>query len=173
MPNRKSHPIAGVVADSENEIMTVFPSIASTGLGRALGVLYESIPLKINGVKLSYLLFPLPTSPVALVWYFLLKLTGWRCVLTNRTVQKWSGLGNRLLAQVPLSDIAKIVVAQRPGQSFYRAADLELYGTDGKRLMTLAAIPHAEIFRESILEARDALVRVENSLATIRARQTA
>jgi len=173
MPERKPHPIAGVTADSENEIMTVFPSIASTGLGRALGLLYDSIPLKINGVKLSYLLFPLPTSPLALAWYFLLKLTGWRCVLTNRAVQSWSAVGSRLIAQVSLSDVAEIVVVQRGGQSFYRASDLELYGADGKRLMTLAGIPNADIFRESILEARDALVQVESSLATIRARQTA
>jgi len=173
MPDRKPHPIAGVTADSENEIMTVFPSIASTGLGRGLGLLYESIPLKINGVKISYLLFPLPTSPLALVWYFLLKLTGWRCVLTSRAVQSWSAVGSRMFAQVPLSDVADIVVVRRPGQAFYRASDLELYGADGKRLMTLAGIPHAEIFRESILEARDARVQVENSLTTIRSRQTA
>ena len=173
MPNRKPHPIAGVTADSENEIMTVFPSIASTGLGRALGLLYESIPLKINGVKLSYLLFPLPTSPLALVWYFLLKLTGRRYVLTNRAVQAWSAIGSRLFKQVPLSDIAEIEVVHQAGQSFYRASDLELYGTGRKRLMTLAGIPNAEVFRESLLEARDSLTQVRDSLATIRSRQTA
>ena len=53
--------ISGVSAGVENVVMTVYPSIAATGIGRLLGCLYESIPSRICGIKLSNLLFTLPT----------------------------------------------------------------------------------------------------------------
>ena len=138
-----------------------------------LRVLNDSIPIKINGLKLSHLLFPLPLSPFALLEYFRLKLFGNRYVLTNRSVQKWKSLGSRLVSQVSLSDIDQIDVEQSPGQAFYRAADLILLGAAGKPLMRLQAVPCAEVFRQTIFKARDAHLQVEASLAAIQARQSA
>jgi Bacterial PH domain len=169
----KPQAISGVTAGVETEIMTIYPSVASTGLGRILGSLYESIPLKINGVKLSNLLFVLPTAPFALALYAMLKIAG-RCYrLTNRSVQIWSTLGQRLYVQATLGDIRAVEVEQSPGQVFYKSADLVLRGADGAPILRLEGVQRAEVFRQTILEARDAHAQVEASLATIRARQSA
>src|SRR5262245_54492758 len=104
--------ISGVSAGAENKVMTVYPSMAATGIGRLLGNLYDSIPLKINGVKLSHLLFPLPLSPIALGLYFWMKAAGVRYVLTNRSIQIWASLGARLRSQAPLGEISEIEITQ-------------------------------------------------------------
>lgn len=170
---RSLQAISGVSAGVENVVMTVYPSIASTGMGRLLGRLYNLISFKINGVKLSYLMFPLPTSPIALFLYFWLKVAGTRYVLTNRSVYIRSALGERRLAEIALPAIDRIDVEPQDGQQFYRASDLVLYGAEGNVLGRLAGVPQAEIFRQIIIEARDALTQTEAALATIAARQTA
>ena len=110
MTMMKTQAISGVSADSENEVMTVWPSIAASALGRVLGLLYDAIPIKIFGVKLSYLLFPLPTSPLGVVLYFWLKIFGYSYMLTNRSMQRWSGLDKRLVSQVSLSEIDEVEI---------------------------------------------------------------
>jgi hypothetical protein len=162
--------ISGVSASSEAEITTEYPSVASTWLGRSLGSLYDSIPLKINGIKISYLLFPLPTAGIGLLVYLYLKAAGTRYRLTNRNMQIWSMIGERLFSSVALGDIAEIEVRQRPGQAFFKASDLVLLKTDGSTLLRLEGVVRAEIFRETILEARDARRDVASSLARIQAR---
>lgn len=162
--------ITGVSPDVENEIQTIYPSIACTALGRMLGSLYDSIPIKIFGIKISYLLFPLPTHPLPLAAYLGLKVVGYRYILTNRAVQIWKALGHQMQSQVLLSDIAEVVTVQQPGQAFYHAADLQFYDAASKRLLTLEGISRPESFRQAILKARDAQKLVRASLATIRAR---
>lgn len=162
--------ISGVSANSETEITTEYPSIASTAIGRALGSLYNLVPVRLNGIKISYLLFPLPTAPIGLLVYLWLKVFGVRYRLTNRSVQIWSMIGARLFATGALGDIAEIEVRERPGQQFFKAADLLLLRADGSTLLKLEGVVRAEIFRETILEARDARRNVEASLARIQAR---
>ena len=58
----------------------------------------------------------------------------------------------------------------QPGQAFYPAADIRLVGKKGETLAVLPGVPRADVFRQSIVEARDARVKVEASLATIKAR---
>jgi len=169
MLTQKPPAIAGV-SSGQAVIMTVYPSIASTALGKMLGRLYESMPTRICGVKLSHWLFPLPTSPLAIKIYFWLKLFGEVYVLTNRTMQLRSSLGNRLLREIPLSSIDQVVVRQEPGQEFYPAADIYLLNKAGETLMTLPGVLRADVFRQTILEARDATNQVSASLATIKAR---
>ena len=182
MSTTATQPISGVSADKENVSMIVYPSMAATGLGRALGNLYESIPLKINGIKLSYLLFPLPASPIALKIYFLMKVCGQRYVLTNRSMQIWrcrlwrivffDCSGDKLESEVPLADVEDVVLHQSSGQVFYKASDLSLLGADGKLLLQLDGIPNAEVFRQTLLKARDARRQVQASLETIAARES-
>jgi len=167
---KKPAAISGVSAISEATILTTYPSIASTGIGRLLGRLYDSIPLKICGIKLSHLLFVLPTAPIAALLYFVLKATGYRYVLTNRSVQKWAALGSRRESQVSLTDIDQVVVHEEPGQAFFRAADLYLLNKAGDRLMVLEGVPYPAILRQTILEARDARLQVTASLEAIRSR---
>jgi len=173
MTSVKTQAISGVTTDAENISMKVYPSMAGTGLGRLLGNLYESIPIKINGIKLSHLLFPLPLSPLSLLIYFWMKAFGDRFVLTNRSLQVWRGLGARMSAQVPLGDIKEIDVAQSPGQVFYKAGDLVLFGANDSRLLRLGGVPRPDVFRQTILKGRDARLQNDSALATIRARKPA
>jgi len=81
-----------------------------------------------------------------------------------------SALGPKLFKKIPLNDIAEVVVDQQLGQAFYPAADLKLVGKKGETIAVLPGVPRADVFRQSIIEARDARVQVEASLATIQAR---
>lgn len=135
-----------------------------------LGSLYDSIPLRINGIKLSNLIFPLPTAGIGLLAYLYLKVFGTRYRLTNRSVQIWSMIGERLFTSGALSDIADIQVRRLPGQAFFKAGDLLLLRADGSTLVRLDGVVRPDIFRETILEARDARKNVESSLARIQAR---
>lgn len=167
--------ITGVSAGRETILLTRYPSIASNGLGQLLGRLYESIPLFPNGIKLSHLLFVLPTAPIGLFLYVWIKIPMWgvRYTLTTSAIQCWSMLGTRLQEQVDLGDVDQVLVEQAPGQVFYKSADLVLRNAKGETLMRIAGIPHAGTFRRNILEARDSKRRVNSSLATISARGSA
>jgi hypothetical protein len=116
--------IAGVSPTLESRIMTEFPSIGATTLGRLIGQLLDSVPAKICGVKLSYLIFGLPLAPLGLL-LFLLNRLGSRYILTNRSVQIWSTMGSQRTSSVDLNDIASVELDELPGQSFFRAADID------------------------------------------------
>lgn len=168
-----TQPIAGVSASAETDVMIVYPSIASHPLGRMLGSLFDSIPVRINGVKLSNLLFTLPTAPITFSLYGHLKAFGVSYVVTNRAVKVWKmllGTRSRLETDVPLGDIARIEVEELPGQAFYKAADVVLYAADGRRLVRLAGVPRADVFRETILKTRDARQRTTAALQRIQSR---
>ena len=166
MSNLKSQAIAGVSAGSENQLMTKWPSIAALGLGRFLGQLMASVPIRF--------LLALPVgAPVGVLLYFVQKVTGERFTITNKSVQRWTGLGGRMIQRIELSDIAKIEVRQQSGQAFYNASDLLLLNAKGDVAMRLEGLPHAEIFRENITKARESFLRVQESLNTIKARHTA
>jgi hypothetical protein len=167
---QKPPAISGLNAGKQSLIMTVYPSIAATAIGKTLGQLYESIPTKVFGIKLSHWLFPLPTAIFAVQVYAHLKLFGEVYVLTSRTVQLRKSLGNRLIREVPLADIDQVVVRCESGQEFYPAADIYLLNKAGQTLMSLPGVPRAEVFRQTILEARNARNQVASTLSTISAR---
>jgi hypothetical protein len=162
--------ISGLSAGKQNLVMAVYPSIAATAIGKALGRLYESLPMKFCGIKLSHLLFPLPTAIIGVKVYFYLKLFGEVYVLTNHTMQLRRSIGNRLIREVPLSEIDQIVIRQEPGQEFYPAADIYLINKSGQTLMSLPGVPRADVFRQLLLETRSARNLVASSLSTISAR---
>lgn len=166
MLNVKSQAIAGVPAGAEIPLMTKWPSIAAMGLGRLIGQLMASLPTRI--------LLALPVlAPLGAVLYFVQKVIGERFTITNKSVQRWSALGGRMIQRVELHDIASMQIQSLPGQEFFHAADLLLLNAKGDVVMRLAGLPRAEIFRENIAEAREAVIRVQESLKTIKARQSA
>jgi hypothetical protein len=164
-------PAISGVSSGQALIMAVYPSIAATGIGQLLGRLYESMPVRIFGVKLSHLLFPLPTAIIAIQVYAHLKLFGEVYALTNRTLQLRKSIGNRLIREIKLPDIDQVVIRQEAGQEFYPAADIYLLNKAGETMMTLPGVLRADVFRQTILEARNASNQVTASLTTIRARQ--
>jgi hypothetical protein len=162
--------ISGLSAGKQALIMTVYPSIAATAIGKRLGQLYEIFPTRICGVKLSHFLFPLPTAIFGVMVYFYLKVFGEVYALTNRTVQLRKSLGNRLIREVPLTDVEQIIIRQESGQEFFPAADIYLVNKAGQTLMSLPGVPRADVFRQTLLEARSARIQVAESLSIIGAR---
>jgi hypothetical protein len=175
----KPQAISGVSAGTEAEIMTAYPSLAATGLGRTLGRVCAAVPLKTNGVPWwrllpAMLLWPIVVPLalcVALALYVVTKLFGQRFVLTNRNVQVRQMIGVRMYAQAPLLDIKDIVIRESPGQAYYNAADLVILGGDGKTLIRLEGVQRPVVFRQTILEARDARQQVGDSLKAIQSRK--
>ncbi|MDA1161949.1 MAG: hypothetical protein O3B13_02490 [Planctomycetota bacterium] len=162
--------ITGVHASGESEIRSKYPSIAASGLGRLLGSLYETIPFRIWGIKLSYLIFVLPTAPLGVLLYVVAKLTGERYVLTNRSIQRWAVIGAKQFQSLALTDVADIEYVQQPGQEYFHAGDLILLNSKGDPLMKVSGVKDADIFRQIIEKVRDARVGTELSLEAIAAR---
>lgn len=170
METQKLQAIAGVSSSDETEIRNKYPSVASTALGQLIGFLSNCIPVRIWGVRISNLIFPLPLAPLGVMEYARLKLTGPKYVLTNRSVQKCASLGATQYLSVDLMDIDEIDLTQESGQEFFNAANLTLVNRAGDSLMRIQGVPCADMFRASILKARDARVETAAALATIQAR---
>lgn len=139
-------------------------------IGQALGSLYESLPVKICGVKLSHWLFVLPTAPIAILLYFLQRVFGQYFVLTNRSVQIWAARSGRRISTVELSQIDDIEVLQAPGQKFYKAGDILLRGSNGQILERLNGVPDAPSFCNAIRCTVESRRMVQTAMATIDAR---
>lgn len=163
--------IAGVSASAEAKIMTVYPSISATAIGRLLGQLYDCIPIRVCGPTISAVLFALPTAPLAAMLYLVTKATGQRYVLTNRSVQVWASLGNRRISTVDFSQIEDVELEQQPGQKFYRASDIKLKGANGQTVLRLVAVGDAGSFRNAILRAIEARKMVQSAMTRIAARK--
>ena len=165
--------ISGVSSQVENVIMTVYPSIAAWGPGQVIGMLSDLIPLKLGSVTVSHLLIAPLLAPFAALLYFGQKVIGSRYVLTNRAVQSWAALGERMNGQAALPEIAEIEIERHAGQAFFHAADLVIRNAAGDVLLRLEGVVRPNVFRQIILEARDARMQTEASLATIQKRRPA
>lgn len=164
--------IAGVSPATESRVMAVFPSIAATAPGMLLGQLYDCLPVRIFGVKLSSLLFALPTAPLGALIFLLTKATGNRYVLTNRSIQVWTSLGSRRISSIPLSDIGSVSVEQRPGQVFFRAADIRIKAANGQTLLVLPGVPDFGSFKNAIECTLRSHRLVKSSMDVINARRS-
>lgn len=156
----------------ELPVATVYPSIASLSAGRALGALYESLPLRLGRLKISHLLFPLPTSPIALGLYAWQKAIGLRYELTTQRLRIVRGLAGRRGAETPLDEIGRIDIVSSFGQRFYKAGDLVVHDHVGTVRLRLPGVVRPEMFRRTILDTRDALISTEAVQRMIEARRT-
>ncbi|MFO0976669.1 MAG: PH domain-containing protein [Planctomycetaceae bacterium] len=162
--------IAGVSPTSEARIMTEFPSVGATGIGRLIGSLMDSVPAKICGIKISYIIFGLPLAPLGAL-LFLVRLLGARYILTNRSVQIWAALGTQRTSSVDLNEIASVEIEELPGQAFFRAADIKLKAANGQTLLRLSGVADAAAFGNVIQRAIQARRLVQSTLSTINARK--
>lgn len=161
--------IAGVSPNSEAVVMIEYPSICAGGIGQLLGSIYEAIPLPFGLPKLSYI-FALATAPLGVLLYALQKVFGNRYVLTNREVQVWTARTKVKVSSVPLEKVSEVELDQRPGQVFFKAADLSFKGANGETLLKLTGVKDAAAFRNAILRTVEARRSVAESLSRIEAR---
>lgn len=162
--------IAGVSSTTEARIMTEFPSVAASSAGRLIGQLMGSIPVRVCGIPVSYLLFGPLVAPLGALLFFA-RLLGSRYILTNRSMQIWSSLGSQRTASVDLSEVDAVVIDELPGQHFYRAADIRLKSAGGQTLLRLSGVADAAAFCNVIQRAVQARRMVQSSLAVINARR--
>lgn len=163
--------IAGVSVSEEATIMAVTPSIAGTAVGRLIGQLMDSIPLRILGLPpLSRLLFGLPLAPLGALLFLLTKGFAPRYLLTNRSVQVWNSSRSRRIGQASLADIDSVVIEQRPGQAYFRAADIRLTAASGQTLLRLDGVAEVRTLNNAIQRAIQSQRLVRSSLETIAAR---
>jgi len=153
--------IAGVVPPdtAEATVMTVWPSVASTGLGRALGRIYRIRdgfgPISIGRLAL------LATIPVGLALYLSMRLP-WairRYRLTNRRVAIERGVGGEVVQFVDLDRFDAIDVVVEPGQEWYAAGDL-VFRRGQIETLRLPGVSRPESFRRTCLEVRQSYMSV-------------
>ncbi len=169
MLTKKQQAISGVSPGYESIVEELYPSIAATGLGRALNGLYECIPIGIGGIKLSHV-FALITAPLGMLIYLMMKVFGSRYTVTNRSVKRVTSLGFKLLDEVPLAQIAQVTVDPDSRLAFYKTGDVRLSNAAGDTLLLLRGVPYPERFQQVINETCDAKSQTASALATINAR---
>ena len=153
--------ISGVTppAVAEATVMTVWPSVASTGLGRWLGRLY-GVQSGVGPVSVGRLAL-LATIPVGLMLYLSLRLP-WairRYRLTNRRVTVERGVNPVVEQYVDLDRFDAIDVVVRPGQEWYAAGDL-VFRRGPVETLRLPGVSRPESFRRTCLETRQGYVAV-------------
>jgi hypothetical protein len=152
-----SGPVFGVVppAVAEATIMTVWPSVAATGMGRALGNLYR-IKGGLGPISVGRLAL-LATIPLGLGLYLSMRAP-WairRYRLTNRRVIVEQGINPQVKQFVALAGFDTIDVEVSPGQEWYAAGDL-VFRRGAVETLRLPGVSRPESFRRVCLEARQA-----------------
>ncbi|MFM8536897.1 MAG: PH domain-containing protein [Planctomycetaceae bacterium] len=153
--------IAGVVPPdtAEATVMTVWPSVASTGLGRTLGRIYR-IRDGVGPISIGRLAL-LATIPVGLALYLSMRLP-WairRYRLTNHRVAIERGVGGEVVQFVDLDRFDAIDVVVEPGQEWYAAGDL-VFRRGQVETLRLPGVSRPESFRRTCLEVRQSYVSV-------------
>ena len=153
--------ISGVVppAVAEATVMTVWPSVASTSLGQALGRLYR-IKAGVGPISVGRLAL-LATIPVGLFLYLSMRMP-WafrRYRLTNRRVVIERGVNPKAEQFVDLGRFDAIDLVVKPGQEWFAAGDL-VYRRGSIETLRLIGVSRPESFRRVCLEARQAYVSV-------------
>jgi hypothetical protein len=157
--------IAGVspAETSERTVMTVWPSVAMFGLGRALGKLYAVRWPDIYIFRLGHLL-ALVFIPVSLVLFFMRIAPGigLRYRLTNRRIVVERGITGVEEKAIDLDRFDSIATEILPGQAWYDAGDL-VFRQGNVETFRLAGVSRPEAFRQTCIKAHMAHVGVKKS----------
>lgn len=157
--------IAGVapVALGEVTVMSVWPTIASSGMGRFLGRLY-SIRAGIGILTVGKIFMAL-TIPIAMA-LFSMGIAPFVCrryTLTNRRVVIQKGLTAVDDQYVDLDRFDSIEVVVLPGQAWYPAGDL-VFRKGNVETFRLSGVSRPETFRQTCLKARQSYVGVKRAI---------
>jgi hypothetical protein len=175
-------PIAGVSPPElkETTIMTIWPSIAASGLGQTLGRLFQikagvwvftignlialaSIPLVVGLIMHNLVFNFLAGLPVIGLLFAPIAGTVRRYVLTNRRVMIASGLIPKPTQFVDLDRFDSVEVVVLPGQEWYPAGNL-IFRKGKIETFQLQGVRRPETFRQTIMKARDAYVGVKKAM---------
>jgi hypothetical protein len=145
--------IAGVSPPSVSEttVMTVWPSVASTSLGKMLGRLFR-IKDGFGPVSFGRLAL-LACTPIGLMLYLSLRLP-WaiqRYRLTNRRVIVERGINPRIQQFVDFDKFDSIELVVEPGQEWYAAGDL-VFRKGAVETFRLPGVSRPESFRQTCLK---------------------
>jgi hypothetical protein len=158
-------PIAGVSPSQIKEVtvMTVWPSVAKFGLGRALGSLFAIRWPDVYIFRLGNLI-ALLAIPIALVLYFLRIAPGigTRYRLTNRRIIVERGLTGVEDKSVNLDRFDSISINVLPGQAWYHAGDL-IFRLGNVETFRLEGVSRPAAFRETCLKSHLAHVSVRRA----------
>jgi hypothetical protein len=160
--------IAGVAPPelSEVTIMTVWPSIAITGLGRFLGTAFQS-RLGVGNILTLGNFLKLATIPVTLgIFFAMLLVPGMnrRYRLTNRRLLIEAGLSPKVTSAVLLDDFDAIDLEVLPGQEWYPCGEM-IFRKGKVETFRLSAVPHAESFKQVCLKAQRGYASVKSVMA--------
>ncbi len=145
--------IAGVSPPSvmETTVMTVWPSVASTSLGKTLGRVFR-IKDGFGPVSIGRLAL-LACTPIGLMLYLSLRLP-WaiqRYRLTNRRVIVERGVSGRIQQFVDFDKFDSIALVVEPGQEWYAAGDL-VFRKGAVETFRLPGVSRPESFRQTCLK---------------------
>jgi hypothetical protein len=146
---------------SESPLMTVWPTIGATAVGRLVGRLC-GLGLGVGFFTLGKLM-ALATIPVSLV-VFCWQLMPYICrryALTDRRIIIQKGLQAVEGQAIGLDEFDEIAIEVRGGQDWLHAGDL-VFKRAGSEVLRLAGVSRPEIFRQVCLKARSALVSFRN-----------
>jgi hypothetical protein len=160
-----SQAIAGVVPAQTHEqtVMTVWPSVAKFGLGRALGSLYAIRWPDVYIFRLGNLI-ALLAIPISLVLFFMRIApgVGTRYRLTNRRIIVERGLMSVEDKAVDLDRFDTIQIDVLPGQAWYHAGDL-VFRLGNVETFRLEGVSRPAVFRETCLKSHMAHAGVKRA----------
>lgn len=153
--------IAGVAPPETAEVtvMTAWPSVGGTSLGRALGRLY-GIEIGIGPVLVGRLAL-LATIPFGLGLYLSMRLP-WamrRFRVTNRRVTMDRGISPKVEQYVEFDRFDSIELVVHPGQEWFDCGDL-VFRLGQVETLRLAGVSRPEPFRRVCLEVQQSYVGV-------------
>jgi hypothetical protein len=158
--------IAGVSPPGLGEVtvMTVWPSVGGTPLGRALGRLF-SIKAGFWHIFTVGKLLALLAMPLGAPLVFM-KFAPWDCRrfrLTNRRVIIEKGFNAEAERSLPLEQFDAIDVNILPGQDWYPCGEL-IFRHGKVETLRLSGVPRPETFRRTCLKAQLSHVGVQRAL---------
>ncbi len=141
----------------ETPVMTVWPTIGATALGRLVGRLCgASLGRGFFTLGKLLALATIPLSLTVFLWQ-LLPLVCRRYTLTNRRIVVQKGYKAVEGRAIGLDQFDSIDVLLLPGQDWLHAGEL-VFQRDGREIFRLSGVSRPEVFREVCRKAQTALV---------------
>lgn len=165
-PRPGGDPITGLAPHGvrESTVMIVWPSIASTWLGRLLGAAFDAAPrwgfLDAFTVKNFVILAAAPLGAALFAWThapFVCR----RFHLTNRRLRVERGYAGRIEAEIALDAFDEIQIEKLPGHEWFSAGDL-IFFRAGQPVLRLEGLGRPSGFRQTCIKTRAVFVALRN-----------